>query len=99
MGLPNGVALDSAGNVFVADGTYYRIRAVCLDVASGGYCQGKTAGNVYRMVGTGATLEDQSNVLYTSTRINQPNISSLVVNASGTLIFSDAYQVVRSVNP
>ncbi len=55
MGLVYGIATDSNGNLFFTDITYFRIRAVCFNVAAAGFCNGKTAGNSYRLAGTGVT--------------------------------------------
>ncbi len=65
IGVPVGIALDSAGNVFVADSTNRMIRAICLKSGSGGYCNARAEGNMYRAAGNGVAGDGADNVLAT----------------------------------
>jgi sugar lactone lactonase YvrE len=73
---PQGVAVDSSGNVYIADTSNNRIRKI--DVTSGNIST--VAGN-----GTGGYLAD--NVAATGTRINAPR--GVVVDSSGNLYIAD----------
>lgn len=72
---PQGVAVDSAGNVFIADTSNHRIRKI----DTGGTIS-TVAGN-----GTGGYLAD--NVSATGTRINAPR--GVVVDGAGNFYFAD----------
>ena len=50
-----GVAVDAAGNLFIADGPNNRVRVVCA-VSSGPFCSGKTVGYIYTAAGNGPPL-------------------------------------------
>jgi hypothetical protein len=58
IGDPYGIGVDGNGNVYVTDTTNARTRAICLDTTDvGGFCEGATAGNVYRMSGIGSATD------------------------------------------
>ena len=56
---------DSYNNIFFADMSYYRVRAVCNNTA-GGFCSGKTAGHLYRVAGTGASANGADGTTFAS---------------------------------
>ncbi len=45
------IAMDSAGNLYIADAENHRIRIVCA-VTTGTYCASQTAGDIYTVAGT-----------------------------------------------
>jgi trimeric autotransporter adhesin len=51
--LPNGLALDSAGNIYITDTGDNRVRVVCTTVPSVGCPAGTTAGDIYTFAGLG----------------------------------------------
>ncbi len=68
------LALDSRGNIYFSDLTYFRLRAYCLDVTgTGHFCAGKTSGLVYRVSGTGVTGDGADNTLATSSSLGSVN--------------------------
>ncbi len=72
---PNGVAIDSAGSIFIADANNYRVRKI-------------SAGTITTVAGTGdfASLGDGG--LATSTRLS--NAYGLTVSATGDLFVTDS---------
>jgi hypothetical protein len=93
MGTPADVAVDPWNNLFVLDTAFPRVRAVCNNT-SGGYCAGKSAGNVYHFAGTG-TAGDGAN----DTTANAAAIGlsyGIVADSLGNVFFGDtAYRRVR----
>lgn len=87
MGTPNGVFVDSGGNIFISDNTYFRVRALCLNVSVSGFCSGKTEGNIYRLAGTGATGDGADNAVASATAMGAP--SAVVMDAYGNLYVAD----------
>jgi hypothetical protein len=67
IGTPYAVAVDLKGNVYIADGQFWRIRIMCIDPNSSGFCLNKT-GFLFRYAGKsgdagsgdGGTDEDAS---------------------------------------
>ena len=79
-----GIALDSAGNIFFGDST--RIREITLD------------GNIKTVAGTGTGGYDGDNKPALSARINGP--LALAFDGSNTLYFADAFNYrVRKITP
>jgi trimeric autotransporter adhesin len=72
---PQGVAVDSAGNVFIADTSNNRIRKI------------DTGGNISTVAGNGTGGYLADNVPATSTRINAPR--GVVVDGSGNIYIAD----------
>ena len=53
-------ALDSVGNIYIADTDNSRVRVVCV-VSGGAFCNGRTVGNIYTVAGNGS---DGGDVMY-----------------------------------
>lgn len=91
---PSALAVDAYDNIFVTENYYYNgnaIYALCINV-TGGYCAGKSSGNVYRMVGngsTGVTLPGD-NVLAVGA-VQVPEVHAMAFDSYHNLIFASAY--------
>lgn len=87
-GEPRGLTIDTRNNLWFADWDYRRIRALCFDVSSGaGFCTGKTSGNIYRVLGTGAAADGSDNVTASGSGMGQ--VYGLAV-ANGNVYISDS---------
>jgi len=62
MGQINGMTSDHNGNIFLADASYRKIRAICYSINSGGFCQGRIAGHSYIVAGSGTLADAADNV-------------------------------------
>jgi len=83
---PQGLAFDSAGNLFIADYYNYVIRRV-----------DKTSGIVSTVAGTGASGYTGDDGPATSAKLNNP--SGIAVDSSGNLFIADYYKnVIRRVD-
>jgi hypothetical protein len=84
---PNGVSVDSGGNVYVADTNNHRIRFI---PTSGGtyFGQTMTANYIYTIAGNGTGGYVADNVSGTSTQINSPN--GVSVESNGNVIIADS---------
>lgn len=89
------LAFDPQQNLYLADATNFYIRAICQTVNSGGFCQDKTAGNTYRMFGTGANFEGESNLLGSAVNLGAGGNGGLKFTAAGHLLRTDAYNSLR----
>lgn len=74
---PNGAAVDSSGNLFIADKTYCRIREVSAQT-----------GNISTIAGTGGCLYSGDGGPATSAALNDP--SGVALDNSGNIIIADS---------
>jgi hypothetical protein len=86
LNFPQGVAVDGAGNLIIADRDNNRIRAVA---ASTGTFYGKkmTAGHIYTVAGTGAQGYSGDGVPATSSELDGP--PGVAVDGAGNLVIAD----------
>ncbi len=83
---PEGVAIDTAGNVFIADSNNNRVRRV------------NTAGTITTVVGDGAPGYSGDGGAATSASLNGPR--GVAVDAAGNLVIADSSNYrIREVNP
>ncbi|MBF0567445.1 MAG: Ig-like domain repeat protein [Nitrospirae bacterium] len=83
---PDGVALDSAGNLYIADNGNSRIRIVAA--ASGTYFgQAMTAGDIYTVAGNGTQGYSGDGGLATSAKLNNPD--GVALDSAGNLYIAD----------
>ena len=86
--LPSGVAVDGAGNVYIADSAHNRIRVVCASATSatiaGTTCAG--AGIIMTVAGTGAPGNSGNGPASTAT-LNTP--SGVAVDGAGNVFIAD----------
>lgn len=84
---PQGIALDGAGNLYIADQYDYRLRAVYLGGSLPGISN-PTAGNIYTVAGTGTTsnLGGQTAVPATSLSIQPVGVT---VDAGGNVYIAN----------
>ncbi len=87
MGLPQGLAQDSVGNLFVGDVTNFQVRVICYVTSSPGFCYGKTSGYSYVIAGTGATGNGADATLAIASAIG--TLTDLAVDADGNLLIAD----------
>ena len=79
-----GVAIDTAGNLLIADSSYDRVRVV----ASGTfYGQAMTAGNIYTIAGSGRAGFGGDSGPATLARLFDP--VAVAINPSGNIVFID----------
>jgi hypothetical protein len=89
---PADVAIDNAGNLFIADEYNHRIREVsCVTTASGGGActpsTGQTAGDIYTAVGTGVAGYNGDSQPATSANLYYP--LGVAVDSAGNIIVGD----------
>lgn len=83
---PTGVAVDTFGNIFIADRTYCRVREVSA-----------TAGNISTVAGTGTCFYFGDGVPAISAALNDP--SGVAVDSSGNLFIADSNNcLIREVS-
>jgi hypothetical protein len=95
--LPTGVAIDGAGNVYIADSAHNRIRMVCASATSatiaGTTCSG--AGIIMTLAGTGAPGAPANGPAATAT-LNTP--SGVTVDGAGNIFVADTgNDVIREI--
>ena len=87
LSLPDGLAVDGAGNVLIADTFNSRIRVVAASTGTY-YGRPMTAGDIYTIVGGGgAGLGDGG--LATAAQLNLP--AGVAVDGAGNLLIADTY--------
>jgi hypothetical protein len=88
-GEAHGIAIDSWGNIYWGDRNFNRIRAICINTSSGGFCNGKISLQSYRIAGSidGSKSDAFSNVEARTSGIGMPN--ALAIDSSGNVYFSD----------
>ena len=87
--LPSGVALDGAGNLFIADSHHNRVREV--------FAAGPNAGTITTVAGNGSAGYDAASTVATSASLNQPG--GVALDGAGNLYIADTNNnVVREVN-
>lgn len=97
---PFTVALDSLGDIFIADSQNNRIRVVCAGASNGSSvlttaCTSQ--GNIETVAGNGMVGDQGDNAQATSAELNSP--SGLALDAAGNLYISDTENMrVRKVN-
>jgi sugar lactone lactonase YvrE len=84
--LPEGVAIDAAGNLVIADGSNNRLRVVATSAGTY-YGQPMTAGDIYTVAGTGTAFLSGSGGPATAAELG--TTGSSVVDASGNVLFCD----------
>jgi hypothetical protein len=82
---PYGVALDSAGNIYISDDKLERIRVVCA--AASGVCSGKTVGDIYTVAGTGTAGYTGNGGLALSAQLCGPR--GIALDSAGNLYIAD----------
>jgi uncharacterized repeat protein (TIGR02543 family) len=83
---PTGVAVDTAGNLYIADSNNYRVRKVSV------------LGTITTVAGTGTAGYSGDDGLATSAEINYP--VGVAVDAAGNLYVAEYYNhVIRKVSP
>jgi trimeric autotransporter adhesin len=85
---PDGVAVDGAGNVLIADAGNQRIRVVAT-VAGTFYGQPMTAGDIYTIAGNGTAGYSGDGGPATGAELQGP--ASVAVDAAGNVLIADTY--------
>ena len=83
---PNGVAVDGAGNVLIADTYNDRVRAMAAHTGTF-YGQPMTAGDIYTIAGTGTSGFSGDGGPATAAELSDPH--STAVDAGGNLLITD----------
>ncbi len=93
---PHGVAVDSGGNIYIADMQNSRIRMVAgADMSRYGIPM--TAGNIYTVAGTGTSGYSGDGSAAVSADINKP--FGITLDSSGNLYIADTYNhCIRKVD-
>ncbi len=87
--LPSGVAVDGAGNLFIADSHHNRVREV--------FAAGANAGTIATVAGDGSAGYDAAATVAISTSLNQPG--GVAIDGAGNLYIADTNNnVIRKVN-
>lgn len=87
--LPSGIAVDGAGNLFIADSHHNRVREV--------FATGANAGKIGTVAGDGSAGYDPTATVATATSLNQPG--GVAIDGAGNLYIADTNNnVIRKVN-
>jgi hypothetical protein len=93
---PQGITLDSAGNVVITDTNNYRVRAVAAATGTF-YGQTMTAGDIYTIAGNGNYGESGDGGAPTTAELSEP--VAVGVDGAGNLVIVDSgFGRVRVVN-
>jgi len=84
---PTGVAVDGAGNLYIADAANGRVRMVPAQTGTF-YGQAMTAGDIYSIAGNGTTGSSGNHGPATKAELNYP--SSVAVDPHGNTIIADS---------
>ncbi len=85
---PMGIAVDSSGDVIFADKSDYEVRMVSGVTANPHFGQNMTAGDIYRIGGTGASGSTGDTGAATSAKLNLP--FGIDVDSSGDVVIGDS---------
>lgn len=97
LNFPDGLAVDPAGNLYVADGLSHVIREV---TAEAGRFKGQAVAAGALVTVAGATSTDVRRVTTTWVRTTMQDPTGVVVKADGTVVYADhGADVVRSLAP
>ena len=86
LNFPNGVAVDAAGNLLIADSGNYRIRVVAASTGTF-YGRAMTGGDIYTVAGNGTLGFAGDGGKATLAELNFPN--GVAVDAAGNLVIAD----------
>ncbi|HVT98969.1 MAG TPA: hypothetical protein VHE33_15795, partial [Acidobacteriaceae bacterium] len=87
--LPSGIAVDGAGNLFIADSHHNRVREV--------FAAGANAGKIATVAGDGSAGYDGTATIAKATSLNQPG--GVAIDGAGNLYIADTNNnVIRKVN-
>jgi sugar lactone lactonase YvrE len=86
LNFPDGVAVDAAGNLVIADTYNYRIRVVAVTTGTF-YGQAMTAGHIYTVAGTGSIGYSGNGGPALHAKLNHPY--GVAVDAAGNLVTAD----------
>ena len=95
MGTIGDIVVDSQGNPYYSDTSYYKVRVICHTVSSGGYCDDKTAGRMYTIMGTSVIGTPSDGTLGINASIGQ--VYSLSLDSMGNLYYTDNTNVAAYV--
>jgi hypothetical protein len=84
---PNGVAVDAAGNLLIADTLNSRVRVVAASTGTF-YGQAMTAGDIYTVAGNGTAGFSGDGGPATSAKLNNPK--AVALDAAGNLLIADS---------
>ena len=83
---PNGIAVDGAGNLVIADTDHRAIRVVAASTGTF-YGQAMTAGDIYRVAGNGREGRSGDGRLATRAELNRPQ--GVATDGSGNVLIAD----------
>ena len=94
---PNGVAVDVHGNIAVADTSHNAVDILAMSASDPGYGIGSSwsSGNVYRMLGGGASVAGTGGVSAALSKLSAPQ--GVTFDATGDLIVADTNHSVVEV--
>ena len=96
---PAGVAVDSAGNIYIADPDNNEVRVVCANQTPIG-CQGVAAGDIITFAGNFATGANYTGDLGPPSKALLSNPVAVLLDPAGNLYISDSgNSVIRKVTP